>query len=212
MENAGVFLVSKESALVLLTIIFTFVSLAFFIKDFRNHNKQPYVWAWATRLAICVVALCGQLAQGATYSLALTFSQLLCGVCIIGLSLRAGGGKGRLDAVDWLALGIAGIGGMFWVVSGESLYGLFGVLVADACATIMGVRAAAKTRSRESVPFWGWAFLAACTALLSAGSASWAVLLVPVFSCVNALVNIFAAIYFGGVSARSAVAQAADAE
>lgn len=211
MENAGLFLVPKESFLALLTIIFTFTSLAFFIKDFRKQHKQPYVWAWATRLAICLVAFTGQLAQGATYSLALTLSQLLCCVCIIGLSLRMQG-KGKLDAVDWLALVIAGLGVVLWVVSGESLYGLFGVLVADACATLMGIRAAARTRSRESATFWWWAFLAACTALLSARSASWAILLVPVFSCFNALVNIAAALYFGGFRTRPAVTQPAELE
>lgn len=195
MDNAGVFLFSKESLMALLTGFFTFLALFLFIRGFLKGKNKPYVWAWVVRVAICIVAFFGQFSQGATYSLALAFSQILCGLCIIGLIIYTKPAMGKLDKVDWMALIIATMGVVLWITSGNSLYSILGVIVADSCATAIGIRASVINGSRESIPFWVCALAAASMALLSAKDATWAIMLAPLFSCLNAIANIFAATY-----------------
>jgi hypothetical protein len=195
MSEIILFLMSREGVLALLTGFFTFLALLLFIKDFRRGKSTPYLWAWVIRVAICGVAFWSQLLQGATHSLALALSQIFVGVCIISLIASSGYTRGKLDKIDWAALGIAAMGVLGWVASGDSLFGLIGVILADSCATSMSIRAAIKKGSRESISFWTCALMAASMAVAAAGTAGWVVILAPLFSCLNAVANILTSLY-----------------
>jgi len=194
MEYADGFVMSKE-LLALLTGGFTILSLALFLRGFLKSKTRPYLWAWLVRIAICIVAFWAQLSQGATYSLALAASQIFCALCIIGCIVYARPKMGKLDRMDWTALGIASAGVVLWVTSGNSLYSILGVIVADSCATAMSIRAAVQKGSRESIAFWSCALAAASMATLAAKDSSWTILLAPLFSCLNATANISATLF-----------------
>lgn len=185
----------QQEITALLTCLFLLAAVALFIRGSLKGNAKPYMWAWMIRLLICIIAFFSQLFQGATYSLALAFSQALSCVVIIGFIVYAGSATGKLDKVDWAALAIAGFGVVCWLISGDSLYSILGVIIADACASVMGIRAGIKKGTRESIPFWVCACMAACMALIAAKGASWAILIAPLFSCLNAAVNIMAALF-----------------
>lgn len=203
MNNAEVFLLTKEGAWALLTGFFIFLALILLIRGLLRGKNKPSLWAWVVRAAICVVAFGAQLSQGATYSLALTLSQALSCLCIIGLLLYIKSDKNKLDKTDWAAMTIAGLGVVFWGTSGNSLYGIFCVMLADTCATVMSIRSGLKNGSRESVGFWACALIAASMAALSAKNAAWPVFIAPLFSCVNACTNILSALYIKRVSPQS---------
>jgi hypothetical protein len=189
------FLMMQAEIIALFTGFFSMLALFLFIRGFIKGTAKPYLWAWAIRILICIVAFFSQLSQGATYSLALAFSQILCCAVIIGLTLYAGSAAGKLDKADWTALAIAGLGVICWLASGDSTYSIVGVILADACASVMGIRAAVKKGARESIPFWVCAFMAASLAVGATGGATWTIVAVPLFSCVNAGVNISIAMY-----------------
>jgi hypothetical protein len=195
MENAGLFLMSKETFAAGLTAFFTFLSVYLFVRELYKGKIRPYIWAWVVRLAICIVAFYSQFMQGATYSLALAASQALCCILIIGLIYLKRPAKGRLDVTDWTGFGLAGLGVAIWIISGNPLFSLLGVILADTCATIMGIGAAIKKDASESILFWVCALIAASMALLSAKNATLTIILAPLFSCINALINILATLY-----------------
>lgn len=183
---------SKEAVMAVTTAFFTFLALALFVRSVLRGTAKPYVWAWVIRVAICAVAFWSQLLEGATYSLALAVSQIVCGFCILALIWYKRPARGRLDTTDWLTLGLALAGVGVWVASGDSLFGLLGVIAADMCATAMGIRASLRSGMRESIAFWFCALCAASAAMAAAQGNGWIIVLAPLFSCVNALVNIFA--------------------
>jgi hypothetical protein len=189
MDSAILFGVSKQAALAGLTGLFIGLALLAFLRTSRG-KRLPYIWAWVIRVALTVVALVSQMAGGATYSLALTASQVLVGLVIVVVVARRQPVLGRLDRMDWLGICLAAGGVVLWLASGNPLYGLLGVIVADCSATAMGIRANIRKGSQESVGFWACALLAAVAATLAAGNASLTVLLAPLFGCVNALANI----------------------
>ena len=211
MDSAQEIITSKEGLTALLTGFFLFLSLALFVKDFLRGKSKPYLWAWVIRVGLCVVAFWSQLLQGATYSLALAVSQIICGACIVALILYKGSSQSKLDRIDWLALSIAALGVLLWIVSGDPLFSLMGVIVADSCATVMGIRAAIQKGTRESLAFWTCALMAASMAVIAAGSASWIILLAPLFSCANAIANILTTLYVRKKIKRRSYAYQAEA-
>jgi hypothetical protein len=190
-----VFGLQKELVLAMATGLFLAVALVLCIRDMRQRGSLPYVWAWIVRGGIVIVALWTQLLQGATYSLALAGGQLLSALCIVVAVLMLQPRMGRLDRTEWLTIVVASCGVAWWVSSGNPLYGLLGVILADTCATCLGVRAAVQKGTEESIPFWTCSLMAAAMALLAAGDASWGILLAPVFSCLNATTNIITVMY-----------------
>jgi hypothetical protein len=196
MELGGIFGLQKEAVLAIATGVFTAVAVGMFVRSVITGGSRPYLWAWVLRAGICAVAFVTQMLEGATYSLALAGAQVLGVVFIIACILAFQPRRGRLDRNDWVALGIAGFGVVLWVTSGEPVYGLLGTLLADTSATGMGIRAAVRKGTRESVPFWTCSFVAAAMAVLAAGnSAGWVILAAPLFSCLNAAVNILTVSY-----------------
>lgn len=195
MEQSIFFGLQKEAILAGATGLFLLLSLAIFVRGVMIGRSRPYLWAWVIRAGICVIAFMTQLLQGATYSLALAGGQMTAVGIIILCILARQPHMGRLDRPDWWALSIAGIGVLWWVISGNPLYGLFGALLADASATAMGIRAAIRRRTAEPLAFWVCSLSAATMAVLAAGTATWTILLAPLFSCVNAWVNIMTIMY-----------------
>jgi hypothetical protein len=141
------------------------------------------------------VAVLSQVAGGATYSLALSGGQVVTGLIIVGLIVFLQPRMGSLDRMDYISIAIASFGVLVWIMSGNPLYGLLGALLADAAATVMGIRASLLKGTRDSVAFWVCCMGAAIAALLAAGVTSWLVMLAPLFSLVNAAANIMAVWY-----------------
>jgi len=202
MEQSIFFGLQKEVVLAGATGLFLLLSLLMFVRGVLNGSSRPYLWAWVIRAGICGVAFTTQILQGATYSLALAGGQLVAVGIIILCILARQPRRGRLDRADWWALGAAGCGVAWWVVSGDPLYGLFGALLADASATAMGIRAAVRRGTAEPMAFWVCSLSAATMAVLAAGTTAWGILLAPLFSCANALANILTIAYVRRVRRR----------
>jgi hypothetical protein len=176
-----------------MTAIFTAAAIGMLLRGLFNKTSQPYIWAWVIRSGLCAVALLSQLAGGATYSLMLSGVQLASALLVVGLLLRKWPKKGGIGRNDWLAMAAAGVGVLWWLASGNPLYGLLGVLLGDMAATVLGIRASVVYGTHEPLPFWLCCLAAASMATLAAANTTSAVvLLAPLFSCANALLNIFA--------------------
>ncbi len=195
-----------------MTAILTLTAITMLLRGLLKKTAQPYIWAWVIRSGLCAVALLSQLAGGATYSLMLSGTQLAGCFLIVGLIWYRRPQTGRLGRMDWLAIITACIGVVWWRVSGDPLYGLMGVLAADAAATALGIRATLLRRASESLPFWLLSLAASCAAVLAAGDASLVVLLAPLFSCCNALANIAAVAYIRARKRRTIYEQTAAVE
>lgn len=185
-------LVTQAAIYAVGTGLFTFVSVGLYIWSIHTKRSRPYVWAWLLRIALAVLAFVSQLAKGATYSLALSGAQVVGGLLILGwiVAYHRQQLKGKLDRTDRLALLAAGAGIAVWSASGEPLFAIIGIILADACATVMGVKEALLRGRTESLGFWAMSFLSASLALLSGRSGTIAVLSYPFFSLANAAINI----------------------
>jgi hypothetical protein len=195
MERWLLFGVSQEATLAILTGVFSAIALAMFAHSIIRHRSQPYVWAWLVRVVICMLGFLSQLAGGATYSLALSGGQVVMGLIIISLIVWRRPRLGRLDRIDGIGVIVAAAGLAVWLASGNPLYGVMGALLADAMATLMGIRAGLRRGTHDSLAFWACCGSAALAALLAAGNGSLVIWLAPLFSCVNALANIVAIAY-----------------
>jgi hypothetical protein len=186
----GLFGISSELVAAVLIAGFSLASIIVYVRGIRAGKSLPYLWAWLIRVALVALIFAAQLSEGATYSLALYGMQLFGATSIVVLIIKRQGKLGRIDGIDWFAI-IAASGGLFaWAVSGNALYSVLGVILADATATGIGVRAALVYKRRESAMFWGLAFCAASLALLTVAGGPLVLVLAPLFSCINALVNI----------------------
>ena len=195
-----------------MTAILTITAITMLLRGLLKKTSQPYVWAWVIRGGLCAIALLSQLAGGATYSLMLSGTQLTGCFLIVGLLLYRRPKASHLSRIDWMAIATACAGVAWWQISGNPLYGLLGVLTADASATALGIRASLLRRASESLPFWLLSLAASCAAVLSAGDASMVVLLAPLFSCSNAIANILAIAYVRARKRRTMYEQTAVVE
>lgn len=190
METAALFGMPKEMILAIITGACIAAALGLFIRSVLRGKSRPYIWAWLVRIALCVVAFISQLAGGATYSLALSGTQLVGCFVIVGCILYVRPRLGTLDRMDLSGIGMAAVGVAVWLASGNPLFGLLGALLADAAATAMGIRANIRKGTEESVPFWFCSLLAAIATLSTTGGAALVIVLTPLCSALNALVNI----------------------
>lgn len=188
-------MLSKEVLLSGGTIVFSVVALVLFVRELLKKNSRPYIWSWIIRFALVVVAFASQFASGATYSLMMSGGQLVSCLVIIGLIVYTQPRMGKLRRADWMALATAGVGVAWWMLSGNPLHGLLGVIIADTAATALGIHASVTRKARESYAFWMCSFGAASTALLAAEGGNVVVVLAPLFSALNAGVNIAAVLY-----------------
>lgn len=193
-----------------ISALFTVVALGILIHAIIKKRSKPYLLAWCIRVSLVGVAFLSQLTAGATYSLAMSGTQMIGGVFVIGLIALRQQSAGRLTRLDGFAIGMAGVGVVVWVLSGNPLHGLLGTILADMTATALGIHASLKHGTRESLPFWAFAFVAALAATFAAAgtdATNAAVLLAPLFSCVNAVTNIVACWYVRQRSIKYAAAQ-----
>lgn len=190
MKDAVLFGMSKEAIMATITGVCAAIALGMFIRSLYGGSSRPYLWAWLIRMGICIVAFLSQFAGGATYSLALSGGQVLSGIIIIALIVRRQPRLGRLDVMDGLGIVLATAGVAVWMASGNPLFGLLGTILADGAATAMGVRANILKGNEESMAFWACWLVAGFATLFAAGNASLVVVLAPLFSIVNAAVNI----------------------
>lgn len=181
---------SKEGIAATVTAVCIVLAFYLFLRDIRCKKAQPYIWAWVIRIGIVVIAFACQAAKGATFSLALSGTQLVGGLLLIAYMLVRQRRLGKLDAMDYGTMGLAGVGLLVWLGSGDAIYAAIGVIVADAAATIMGVRAAFIKGAADSLPFWLCCLAAGAMAVVSTGGQSLAIALIPLASFTNAVLNI----------------------
>lgn len=183
----------QDIVLSIATAALSLIASAIIIRELLGTGQKPYLWAWVIRLALVAVGFASQAAAGASYSLTMSGMQLLTCAVIIALVIRSRSQSGRLQGAEWGALSAAGVGAAVWVVSGDPLHGLLGVIVADASATVLGIYAAFRKGTQESIGFWLCSLGAATAmAVVVAGSDNIVVMLAPAFSWLNAAVNILA--------------------
>ncbi|HLZ14540.1 MAG TPA: hypothetical protein VKQ34_00960 [Candidatus Saccharimonadales bacterium] len=170
----------------------TWAAIGLYLWSLHTKRSEPYAWAWLLRIGLALLAFLSQLAKGASYSLALSGTQVAGGLFIVGLILARHHGqlKKGLDHTDSFALGAATTGVAVWLLSGEALFALWGAILADAAATLMGVKEAWLRGRSESVTFWLLSLCAGLCALASGWHGTLAVVLYPLFTMTNGAVNI----------------------
>lgn len=189
-----------------LSAVLVVVSLGILMKKVLHGQSQPHLLAWAIRVFLIAIALVSQWAAGATYSLALSGTQLAGVIVLLVLIVRRNPSLERPSQFDWLAMGVAAVGILVWIVSGSPLYGLLGTILADTAATVLGIQASVTRGARESATFWLCALAASTAAVLSVvarGDTNVVILLAPLFSCLNATANIVGWWYAGQKRTKS---------
>lgn len=170
------------------------IAALLFARGVISGEVKPHVWAWIVRVLIALVAFVSQAGLGATYSLALSGAQVIIGFVMLGLLFRYVRPLALRPAKLDLAFLAVALGGVALNVSGHYAVTVLGIVFADICATIMGMSAALRSGATESVPFWTFCFIGAIMSVIAAimgpeKNIFW-ILLLPLFSCVNALSNI----------------------
>src|SRR4051812_1475143 len=87
---------STEVLLAGLTGLFVVAAIVLYARAIIKKKSRPHAAAWLVRLGLCVIAFASQSAQGATYSLALSGTQVVSAIVIVALCVR----RDR----DWQAL------------------------------------------------------------------------------------------------------------
>lgn len=161
------------------------------LKDIVSGASSPDLLTWLIRAILCALLFCALVYEGATYaSLALWFSQLICCVGIVALTIKKHGPLGKISWIDGICIVFASAGVFAWAISSDPVYGVVGVILAELVATAMGVRAAFIKRRLESFQFWILALCAAVLSLMMVDTLTLALVLAPAFSVGNAVVNI----------------------
>lgn len=178
------------------------VGVSGYIAGLWRGNVTTSAWAWTIRTGLCVMAFAAQWSAGATFSLALTGAQLVCG-SVITLLAFAKSSRGKIGRLELFAIVTTAVFGVAWLTTHNAALFMVGAIMIDFAATAVNARNMVAQKKPDSAFLWLCSLAAAMAAAVSVGGFN-IVLLQPAASAVNALVmlGLIVAAHFIAQSAR----------
>jgi hypothetical protein len=141
----------------------------------KPERSAWWIWAW-----LMIVAFLAQAAAGATWSLLLTFSYLVCNIIVAWLSVKHGYGKFRLR--DYLAISFAVVGIAVWKETGRPILALIIIIILDFVPNVLTMEKSWRAPYTENLITWALGGIAAFLGVLAVGSWDAAKLIFPVYA------------------------------
>ncbi|MFA6017867.1 MAG: hypothetical protein WCT28_02725 [Patescibacteria group bacterium] len=150
-----------------------------YARDIFLKKTKPERASWLIWTLLVWIAFFSQLAKGATDSLWLTAGVGITALLIFSLSLKFGvGGFTRRDVT---ALGIAGLGLVFWYITNEPIYALAIAIAIDAIGTLLTAIKSYEHPFEETLIAWITAIAIGIFGVLAVGSFEPFLLAYPVY-------------------------------
>jgi hypothetical protein len=187
---------------------FTVLGAAIYAVRIWNRRIQPHALGWAIFSVPPLVLFLGQQAEGATWSLALSGTQVICSWLFVGLILtRIGPGSSKLGQLEIFACLVLLLGIYLWFGYDNAMLGVLCALAIDVVAALVLIFHILKDGKKDSTLFWLCNLAAAAAACLSVGAFHPKLLVAPVISM--ALATAFLIAIFIGFVLRRRRAKAA---
>ena len=160
--------------------IFNVVGIVPYVRSILRGKTKPERSAWWIWTWLMVVAFLAQAAAGATWSLLLTFSYLVCNIIVAWLSIKHGYGKFRVR--DYLAVTFAVFGVGIWKETGRPILALLIVIIIDLVGNLLTMEKSWRAPYTENIITYVLGGLAAILGVFAVGSWDLAKVLFPVYA------------------------------
>lgn len=164
----------------LLSAAFSTIAYFPYIRDTLFGRTQPQRASWFIWTVLGSIALCSQLAEGATQSLWFAGAQVTGTAVVFALSIKRGVG-GLLNLQDSVVLILAVVGLIAWYLTETAVYTLAVTISISLLGGAVTVRKAYQRPHSETLSTWTCSFVAACLAICAVGQADWVLLAYPVY-------------------------------
>jgi hypothetical protein len=153
-----------------------------YIRDTLRGVTRPHRGTWLIWGVLAIVVCVSQRADGASWSLVLTGSQVVLTGLVFVLAIRHG--EGGLAAVDVSLIAVACAGVVGWILAGEPVVAVACVIVADLSAAAMMTPKAYRDPYSETLAMYALASVGGALAAGAVGALDVSLLLYPVYYCV----------------------------
>lgn len=160
--------------------IFNAIGIIPYVRSILRGKTKPERSAWWIWTWLMVVAFLAQAAAGATWSLLLTFSYLICNIIVAWLSIKHGYGRFRVR--DYLAVTFAVFGVGIWKETGRPILALLIVIIIDLVGNLLTMEKSWRAPYTENIITYVLGGLAAILGVFAVGSWDLAKVLFPVYA------------------------------
>jgi hypothetical protein len=165
-----------------LSVVFAIIGFAPYIYTILKGRTKPEKSSWWIWSLLMVVALATQVAQGATWSLALTATFLFCNIAIATLALKHG--YGHFKPRDVVAIVAAIFGIVFWVFTDNALAALLITISIDFLGNWLTMAKSWRAPYTENRFMWLMVSIASVFSLLAVGEVNTQVAIFPAYSVI----------------------------
>jgi hypothetical protein len=172
-----------------------------YIRDVIGRSTRPHRGTWLIWSVLSILALTSQVADGASWSIAMVAADAALTSLIFALSIQRG--VGGVSSSDATVLAIAAIGVAAWAVSSTPTVATIFVVFADTLAVGLMLPKTWRDPSSETLALYALGSLAGVLSALAVGRFDTSLLLFPVYF---ALANAFLAAVIVGRRSRPGIA------
>jgi hypothetical protein len=172
-----------------------------YIRDVIGRSTRPHRGTWLIWSVLSILALTSQVADGASWSIAMVAADAALTSLIFVLSIQRG--VGGVSSSDATVLAIAAIGVAAWAVSSTPTVATIFVVFADTLAVGLMLPKTWRDPSSETLALYALGSLAGVLSALAVGRFDTSLLLFPVYF---ALANAFLAAVIVGRRSRPGIA------
>ena len=156
-----------------------------YIYGILKGSSHPHRVSWAIWSFISLVTLTSYISAGAHWSALLAVAAALNNFVIFFLALKFGTGGTSIQ--DRIALAIAVIGIILWVITRQAAFGLVFALCADFVGLILTLKKTHKDPNSESALSWGMAVIASTFGLLAVHTYNFSQTIYPIYAIASGL-------------------------
>ncbi len=150
-----------------------------YIRDVFRGMTRPHRGSWLVWSALGVTAFASQLADGASWSLALVGAQAPATIVVFLLSI--GRGVGGVSTVDRWLIGLAGVGVLGWAVAAQPVVATACAVVADMVGVVLMLPKIWHDPRSETLSAYAFAAAAGLLGLAAVGGPDPGLLLYPAY-------------------------------
>jgi hypothetical protein len=152
-----------------------------YVRDIVRGATRPHRGTWLIWGVLAIVVFLSQRADGASWSLIMAGSQALLTSIVFLLAIRHG--EGGMSAPDVVLIAMAGGGVIGWIVAGEPVVAIAGVIVADLIATVMMTPKTYRDPASETLATFVFASLGGALGAGAVGTLDPSLLAYPIYYC-----------------------------